>query len=482
MVKMRRLPLCIVAAAACLMALPTPQNSSQPKMVPASTSSADARVKFERGIAAIENLQLGPALDEFRAASKADGNFALAHLFVAYSTTEPAEESRELAAARRLAAGGSRGEKLLISWIAGARENDYVTAIAAMNDLLHDFPDDPRIGFLAGRWLILQRRYEQGQKLLERALAADQNYPAVLNELGYSYAFSRNYDKAFEVMARYAALLPNEPNPHDSWGEVCRMAGHYDQALEHYRAALKIDPKFSLLGIADTYALMGEGEKARTAYAEAIANAPTKGDAVDYALQSALTYVREMKFSQADKAFEQVAEKARALGMARRRATAYRSMAMYATSATAATKSLDRAEAALAADPKMAKSDRAEEHAQILYARALKSRFAAGRAGATNSVAELARMAATSRSNVIQRSYHGAAGALLYSQGKMAQAIPHLEEDVVNPISAGLLAAAYEKTSAMEDARELRHRLASFHEPTLENALASSDSGKIASR
>src|SRR5581483_7383434 len=429
MLKIRDLAVCLVAAAACVTAMPAPQAASQPKLVPASTASAEARAKFERGIAAIENLQLGPALDEFRAAAKADASFALAHLFVAYCTTDPAEETRELTAARRLAPRSSRGEKLLISWIAGSRENDYVTAIAAMNDLLHDFPDDPRIGFLAGRWLILQRRYEQGQKLLERALAADQNYPAVLNELGYSYAFSRNYDKAVEVMARYAALLPNEPNPHDSWGEVCRMAGRYDQALEHYRASLKIDPKFSLLGLADTYALMGEGQKARAAYAEAIANAPTQGDAVDYALQSALTYVREMKFEDADKAFGEVAAKARALGMARRRATAYRAMGMYATSNAAATKWLDRAEKALAADPGMAKSDRAEEHAQILYARALRARFADGRAGAAKAVAELASMAAASRSHLIQRSYHGAAGALLVAQGKFPQAIPHLEED-----------------------------------------------------
>jgi len=67
-------------------------------------------------------------------------------------------------------------------------------------------------------------------------------------------------------MDRYAALLPKEPNPQDSYGEILRMAGRFDSALERYRAALAIDASSILqqVGLADTYALMGDQERAGT--------------------------------------------------------------------------------------------------------------------------------------------------------------------------------------------------------------------------
>ena len=54
---------------------------------------------------------------------------------------------------------------------------------------------------------------------------------------------------------------PIEPNPHDSYGEILRMDGKFDAALEQYRISVRMDPNFgSELGIADTLALMGKGQ------------------------------------------------------------------------------------------------------------------------------------------------------------------------------------------------------------------------------
>ena len=94
--------------------------------------------------------------------------------------------------------------------------------------------------------------------MMEKALAIDKNFPAALNDLAYVEARNRKFDKAFAAMDRYVALLPNEPNPQDSYGELLRMAG-ISKAPQHYRAALKIDPDFvtSQVGLGDTYALMG---------------------------------------------------------------------------------------------------------------------------------------------------------------------------------------------------------------------------------
>ena len=107
-------------------------------------------------------------------------------------------------------------------------------------------------------------------------------------------------------MDRYTQLFPSEPNPNDSYGELLRMAGNFEGSLTHYRAALKIDPTFvtSQVGIADTYALMGNQQQARVEYDKAIAQAHNEADRIDYMMQKALTYVRENNFAEADKAFD----------------------------------------------------------------------------------------------------------------------------------------------------------------------------------
>ena len=144
---------------------------------------------------------------------------------------------------------------------------------------------------------------------MEKALAIDKNYPAALNDLAYVEARNRQFDKAFAAMERYIALLPKEPNPQDSYGELLRMAGNFEGSLQHYRAALKIDPDFvtSQLGLGDTYALMGNQEQARVEYDKAIRFAHNEADRLTYGMQKAMTYVRDGNFAEADKEFQEIA-------------------------------------------------------------------------------------------------------------------------------------------------------------------------------
>ena len=152
---------------------------------------------------------------------------------------------------------------------------------------------------------------DQAQHMMEKALAIDKNYPAALNDLAYVEARNREFDKAFAAMDRYVALLPKEPNPQDSYGELKRMAGQFESSLAHYHAALKMDPDFvtSQLGLGDTYALMGNQEQARVEYDKAIRFAHNEADRLTYSMQKAMTYVREGNFAEADKQFTEIAAK-----------------------------------------------------------------------------------------------------------------------------------------------------------------------------
>src|ERR1700731_2405876 len=371
-------------------------KQSAAKEMPVTTSSPKARELFQRALVDYENLYLERANIGWRAPVQADPNLALAYIFIAYNSTDPAEAHTAQEKAKLLVAKASPGERLLIQWIASVKENNFIAGISAMNDMLEMFPKDKHLAYLAGNWMMGQNSYEQAQKTLQGALAIDKNYPPALNDLAYCYAQSREYPKAFEVMDRYVAVLPTLPNPQDSYAEILRMSGNFNAALEHYRAALKIDPWFdySQLGLADTYALMGNQVRARAEYDKAIQNAYTAADRVAYALQTATTWVRENNFAEADKAFAAVAEKAHALGFDLTEVQAHRMMSLYQTDDAEALKHLASSEDALThpTAASISQSDREDERARILRYRAARAEHAGNHELAAQSLQQLETM------------------------------------------------------------------------------------------
>src|SRR5262249_4611834 len=155
-------------------------------------------------------------------------------------------------------------------------------------------------------------------------------------------ARNRQFDKAFSAMDRYVAMLPTEPNPQDSYGELLRMAGNFEGSLKHYRAALKIDPDFvtSQLGLGDTYALMGNQEQASVEYDKAIRFAHNEADRLTYGMQRAMTYIREGNFAEADKEYLDLATTAHNKQQDLQEAQALRHLAEYQTDDNIALKHL----------------------------------------------------------------------------------------------------------------------------------------------
>ena len=141
--------------------------------LPLTVHSKRARLLFQQGMTDFVNLQTAKSLEEWRQSAKRDSNFALAHIFISFNSKDPAEQSAELAKAKAQEGQVTRGERLLIHWVEGVRENNYVAGIQAMNDLVAMYPRDKQLLYVVGNWLVLQESYEQGRKFMERALAID---------------------------------------------------------------------------------------------------------------------------------------------------------------------------------------------------------------------------------------------------------------------------------------------------------------------
>src|ERR1700680_1235128 len=464
----------------CL-AAPSAYAATQRKQPPASqatnisitTSRPDARKLFESGMVEFENEHIQVALENWQTAIKKDPSFALAHLFISEASYDPAEQKTERRRAKALAETVTPGEKLLIKWLMGVQEEQYVTAIRAMNDLLAKYPGDKRIAFLAGRWLSLQEQYEPGARFLERAIALDASYAPAWNRLAYCHAYSGDYSEAFAAMERYVTLLPSEPNPQNSYAEILRMSGNSRGALEHYRQALKIDPAFqpAQIGIADTYALMGEQATARSEYDKAIRGASATSDKIRCALQSAFTYVREKKQGKANTALKAVAKQAKDAHLSVPEAEAFRALALNERESTLALKYLDTAEAALAADTEASRADLHEEQAQILRVRAVRAQAAGLKPASDQALKQMEALMNTTHSAILRRSYYGALGSVLLADHKYAEAVAYLQEDVGNPLSMQDLILVYNHTGANDRAHVLELRLAAVNQPSVEQAL-----------
>jgi tetratricopeptide (TPR) repeat protein len=441
--------------------------------LPITTSSSKARELYVKGMADYENLYLERCNDEWRAAVKEDPNLAVAWAWIAFNSGNPQEVSAARAKAKQLAPKLNPGEQLMVAWVVKVQEGDYIGGITAMNDMLEMYPHDKHLLYLAGNWLMGEDGNDQAQRMMEKALALDKNFPAALNDLAYVYARNRHFDKALAAMDRYVALLPKEPNPQDSYGELLRMAGNFEGSLTHYRAALKIDQDFvtSQLGLGDTYALMGKQEQARVEYDKAIRFAHNEADRLTYGMQKSMTYVRDGNYAEADRGFLEIAENAHAKEQDLQEAQAYRHMAEYQADDSVALRSLKLAEDALHHLATISPSDRDEELSRILRFRTVRAARAGNQPLADESLHQLEALANGSRNRVIQSSYQGAAGSLLMDQKKYEDAIAHLEEDQDNPFTMELLVQAYYQTEKVDKLHEAEARLRGTNVPTMEQAL-----------
>jgi tetratricopeptide (TPR) repeat protein len=448
-------------------------KSGKSASLPITTSSAKARELYIKGMEDYENLYLERCNDDWRAAVKEDPNLAVAWAWIAFNSGNPQEVSAARAKAKDLAAKTTPGEQLMVAWVVKVEEGDFLGGITAMNDMLAMYPRDKHLLYLAGNWLMGENGNDQAQHMMEKALAIDKNYPAALNDLAYVEARNREFDKAFDAMDRYVALLPKEPNPQDSYGELKRMAGDFESSLTHYRAALKIDPDFvtSQLGLGDTYALMGNQDQARIEYDKAIRFAHNEADRLTYGMQKAMTYVRDGNYAEADRQFQQIAESAHAKNQDLQEAQALRHMAEYQADDNIALKHLKLAEESLDHRSAISISDREEELSRILRNRVVHAAHAGNQPLADKSVQHLEAMANGSRNRVIQSSFNGAAGTLLMDEKKYEDAIARLEEDQDNPFTMELLVQAYYQTMQTEKLHTAEAKLRGNNMPTMEQAL-----------
>jgi tetratricopeptide (TPR) repeat protein len=450
------------------------QTAHRQDSLPLSTKSPRVLRLLDQAWALNSNkVEQDKAVEVMRQVVKADPKFAMGHEILSQISFDPGEQVREQREASATKKSGSPAEQTVIDWFQNAANHRLIPAIISMNDVLRKYPHDKWLVFLASSWLMKQTQYERAAEVYEKS--GIKNSPGLINSAAYTYVHMRQYRKAFALMDQYVAMAPHDANPNDSYGELLRLAGHYNSAIEHYKAALAINPQFypSEFGIADTYMVMGDEARAREGYEKAFQkfSAVPEMNRIQWKTHEASTYLYEDDIPSGDKAFQSLADYARSKHVNQVEADIYRQMALYQPHSADALGFLAKAEKALHQGNSNFKAVMDQEAAQILRARVELGIKFGDLKMADSALTALAELSEESSDKVIDSAYQGAEGARLFSAHRYKAAIPHLGEDADNPFSIGRLAEAYRATGYVSGAKRTEEILATFSDPTVEQAL-----------
>ena len=220
---------------------PAPANGGK---IPITTSSADAKSEFLQGRDLAEKLRITDSIPHFEKAVSLDPSFATAELNLAGSAPTGKEFFDHLNKAVSLADKASDGERLLILATQAGANNNALKQKEYLEQLVAAYPSDERAQYNLGTYCFGQQEYPQAIEHLKKALEIEPNYSNACNLLGYGYRQTEDYANAEKAFQKYIQLIPNDPNPYDSYAELLLKMGRFDDSIAQYRKALEIEPSF----------------------------------------------------------------------------------------------------------------------------------------------------------------------------------------------------------------------------------------------
>lgn len=446
--------------------------------IPVSTRSVEARKAAELAIDKYEAVLLSDAIVHAKHATELDHNFALGYAVLSFASRREVPNEAAANRAKALLPLATPDEQLMVRWMTSLQDRNLLPAIASMNDLLRRHPKDKHVLYLTSEWLYLQQDFDRSQKMMESLRDMDPNYPPVLNMLGYSYIESGHPDpaKAVAALKHYAEVEPSSPNPEDSLGEVLRYAGDDEGSLEHYGAALQVDPTFftSQLGLGDTLTLMGKFDDARLEYDKALLVAENDRDLLHTSYQKALIYFWEGKAEQGRAALAQLAKLAAEKKEPNAQAEIGLGAAMLAGDYASELQQLHALESQLESHALgMTGADRGSALASVLCEETRVASLHGDRAEVDQAIGKLAQFAAKSGDLLVGNNYETARGFQLLSQGDLSGAVDQLSANRRSPLAVQQMAAAQQEAGDRKAAEESLYQLKFQRAPTVEWYLAS---------
>jgi tetratricopeptide (TPR) repeat protein len=441
--------------------------------VPITTTSKEALQLYMRAQDKAENIETEAAAGLVEQAIVKDPAFAMAYLLRAQvgGGFTVARENRDKAVS--LADKVSPGEK---HWILAAKEQADGNVVAAkqhLDALLAAFPGDKRVQSLVGfhhRGVLGDNK--TAAAYFKKATQIDPAYAPAYNNLGYAQSAIGDYAGAEASFKKYISLLPDRPNPYDSYAELLMKMGRYDESIVQYKAALAKDAAFtgSLAGIGTNLVFKKDYDGGRSWYQQQLAKSPDVDAKLDAMDNIAISYVHQGDTAQALKTLDEIATLALTNNLVTRAIGAHYDAAFVLIESGQA----DQAEphvakaVALVADASLPPSVKARGAVSsgIMRARIL---GALGKFAEAKAMVGQAEDAAEKRPTPAdERRVNRARGILAIEQQQYAAALESLaKSDPADPYTIYLQAVASEKAGRSAEAAALFKKVAQWNENSL---------------
>lgn len=263
--------------------------------IPITTRSDDARKEFLAGRQLFENLKRKASVPHFQKALNLDSDFAMAAAFLAQSEGSARGFFDNIEKAVRAAANASEGERETILGLqaggAGkteAQRNHYENAVRL-------YPSDERALTQLGTHYFVQQEYRKAAEYFTKAVTVNPGYPQAYNLLGYTHRFLGDFAAAENAFKKYTTLIPDDPNPFDSYAELLLKTGRLEESIAMYRKALTIDQNFtpSRIGVATALLYADRPAEARREMDVVLDKAQDDTDRRQAMFVATLSYVEE---------------------------------------------------------------------------------------------------------------------------------------------------------------------------------------------
>ena len=282
-----------------------------------ASGSLDAFREYREGIRAERRFLRADAREHYRRAVEIDSTFAVAWLRLGLAEFQGgniAEASAAMARAERYIDRTSERDRLMIQGIMSFTRFDAEGTERNLNQLIARYPDDKE----ARTWLAIlyaqTDRQEDRLEVLREIVRLDPFYAPAYNELAYSAARAGDTAAADSLSLIYLELEPDQPNPHDSRGEILEMLGRPDEGREEFREAIRVDESFipGYQHLVRSYYRAGDMPAARSELATHLGS-DNPEVSVWVRLLSADSYVAEGRYLDGLEGYEQAAARAREL-------------------------------------------------------------------------------------------------------------------------------------------------------------------------
>jgi len=224
---------------------PEPVKPAPLADVPVTSKSPEAIKELERGLAMADNQRAPEAVEHLKKAVELDPEFAQAICYLG-TFTPGAEGTDLLTKAGTLTAKLPEAEQSLISGMQAGRAGDRPKMLGAYEKTVQLAPGAWRVHLTLAAIANGERDNTKALSHLEQALKIKPDLAQAYNLTAYVKASQREWEPAIAAAKKQVELLPKEPNPRDTLGEILLWSGKFDESEKEFTAAVTMEPKFTL--------------------------------------------------------------------------------------------------------------------------------------------------------------------------------------------------------------------------------------------